>query len=197
MDREKESPTPLHVRGDSVLGGTAVSSPWLKLYRHCAFLVFMVPIQVFTSTSTVVFKTFACDEEAVEGKSFLRADYSLSCNTAEHTWYKVYAGVMIVVRKQPAHRRMPSQQLRRRALAHTVAGVLRRLLLLVFAVVWVMPAVSARFSLFTLEDSRRAPLPSTMPKEAEPPPALCRPRRSYHAGRNPEYLRVPTPLSRL
>ena len=55
-------------------------------------------LQVLTSTSTVVFQTLACDEEAVEGESYLRADYSLSCNTAEHTWYKMYAAVMIVVR---------------------------------------------------------------------------------------------------
>lgn len=56
---------------------------------------------MFTSTSTVVFKTFACDDQAVEGESYLRADYSLSCNTVTHTWYKVYAGVMIVVRANP------------------------------------------------------------------------------------------------
>lgn len=52
---------------------------------------------MFTSTSTTAFKTFPCDEEVVEGESYLRADYSLSCNAARHTYFRVYAGIMIVV----------------------------------------------------------------------------------------------------
>lgn len=54
-------------------------------------------LKVFTSTSTVVFTTFACDDGAVEGESYLRADYGISCNTDKHVWYKVYAGIMILV----------------------------------------------------------------------------------------------------
>ena len=53
--------------------------------------------QVFTSTSTTAFKTFPCDDEVVEGESFLRADYSLSCNAPRHMYFRVYAGIMIVV----------------------------------------------------------------------------------------------------
>lgn len=53
--------------------------------------------QVFTSTSTIVFKTFACDGEAEEGESYLRADYSLSCDSNVQKWFMVHAGVMIVV----------------------------------------------------------------------------------------------------
>lgn len=53
--------------------------------------------QVFTSTSTVAFKTFACDDEAVEGESYLRADYSLSCQTNSHILFRFYAAVMILV----------------------------------------------------------------------------------------------------
>lgn len=60
--------------------------------------------QVFTSTSTTAFKTFPCDNEAVEGESYLRADYSLSCNAERHLWYKVYAGIMIVVSAQVGRR---------------------------------------------------------------------------------------------
>lgn len=52
---------------------------------------------MFTSTSTIAFKTFACDEEAVEGERFLRADYNLSCDTSKHRWYGLYAGIMIMV----------------------------------------------------------------------------------------------------
>lgn len=54
-------------------------------------------LKVFTSTSTVVFETFACDRDAVKGESYLRADYRLSCNSPRHTWYEVYAGFMIAV----------------------------------------------------------------------------------------------------
>lgn len=54
-------------------------------------------LQVFTSVSTVVFKTFACDDDIVVGESYLRADYSISCNTRLHTSFKIYAGLMILV----------------------------------------------------------------------------------------------------
>ena len=43
-------------------------------------------------------QTFACDEEAVEGRSYLRADYSISCDSTSHVWYRVHAGIMILVR---------------------------------------------------------------------------------------------------
>ncbi|CAN0521007.1 unnamed protein product, partial [Laminaria digitata] len=36
---------------------------------------------VFTSVSTVVFKTFACDDGVVDGESYLRVDYSISCKS--------------------------------------------------------------------------------------------------------------------
>lgn len=54
-------------------------------------------LQVFTSASTVVFKTFACDEDAIEGESYLRADYSLSCDSDMHVIFMVYAGLMLCV----------------------------------------------------------------------------------------------------
>lgn len=52
---------------------------------------------MFTSASTSLFKTFACDDAAVDGKSFLRADYSISCQSSWHTFFKGYAGLMILV----------------------------------------------------------------------------------------------------
>ncbi|CAN0092578.1 unnamed protein product, partial [Laminaria digitata] len=52
---------------------------------------------VFTSASTVVFKTFACDSKAVEGESYLRADYSISCTSNLYMFFEVYAGLMILV----------------------------------------------------------------------------------------------------
>ena len=56
-------------------------------------------MQVFTSASSTVFKTYACDENVVDGKSYLRADYSISCETSLHTFIKVYAGLMVLVRR--------------------------------------------------------------------------------------------------
>ena len=52
---------------------------------------------MFTSASTVAFKTFACDDEVVGGESYLRADYSVSCETGLHVFFQVYAGLMILV----------------------------------------------------------------------------------------------------
>ena len=54
---------------------------------------------MFTSTSTVAFKTFPCDTEVVEGESYLRADYSISCKSKLHIFFQIYAGVMILVRR--------------------------------------------------------------------------------------------------
>ncbi|CAM9812841.1 unnamed protein product, partial [Ascophyllum nodosum] len=52
---------------------------------------------VFTPASTVVFKIFGCDKNIVEGESYLRADYSISCKTNTHTYYRIYAGFMLMV----------------------------------------------------------------------------------------------------
>ncbi|CAM9313997.1 unnamed protein product, partial [Laminaria digitata] len=64
--------------------------------RHVAaglFLTFLV----FTSVSTVVFKTFPCDDGVVDGESYLRVDYSISCKSNLHMFFLVYAGLMILV----------------------------------------------------------------------------------------------------
>ena len=55
-------------------------------------------LQVFTPASTLVFKTFACDDAVGDGKSYLRADYRLSCGSRLHTFFKAYAVLMILVR---------------------------------------------------------------------------------------------------
>ena len=66
-------------------------------YRSRASSLRRRPLQVFTSASTVVFKTFACENDAVAGQSYLRADYSLSCKTKTHIRYRIYAGFMLLV----------------------------------------------------------------------------------------------------
>lgn len=60
-------------------------------------MVFWYALQVFTSASTTAFKTFSCDTKAVEGESYLREDYSLSCDSKTHMFFMVYAGFMILV----------------------------------------------------------------------------------------------------
>jgi hypothetical protein len=52
---------------------------------------------IYSTVSTVVFQTFACDYLEDTKVSLLRADYSVSCDTDKHTAYKVYAAVMIGV----------------------------------------------------------------------------------------------------
>ncbi|CAM9940108.1 unnamed protein product [Ectocarpus sp. 4 AP-2014] len=52
---------------------------------------------VYTQVSTVVFQAFACEDFPEIGKSFLRADLRIECDTPEHDNYKIYAAVMICI----------------------------------------------------------------------------------------------------
>ena len=54
-------------------------------------------MQVFTSASALTFETFACDDGVGDGDSYLRADYSISCKSNLHFFFKGYAIVMILV----------------------------------------------------------------------------------------------------
>jgi hypothetical protein len=60
-----------------------------------AFL--LLTFLVYSAVSSTVFQTFACDSTAGLGGSYLRADYSLACGTAQHTLYRMYAGVMVLL----------------------------------------------------------------------------------------------------
>lgn len=44
-----------------------------------------------------VFQTFACEEVQEIGKSYLRADFRIQCDTPRHAAYKIYAAVMILL----------------------------------------------------------------------------------------------------
>ncbi|CAN0006676.1 unnamed protein product, partial [Laminaria digitata] len=57
----------------------------------------MCQLQVFTSASSAVFKTFACDDGVVNGQNYRRADYSISCQSRTHEFFRIYAGLMILV----------------------------------------------------------------------------------------------------
>ncbi|CAN0542863.1 unnamed protein product, partial [Laminaria digitata] len=39
----------------------------------------------------------SCDDQVVKGESYLRADYSISCKTSLHTFFEVYAWLMILL----------------------------------------------------------------------------------------------------
>ncbi|CAM9929388.1 unnamed protein product, partial [Phaeothamnion confervicola] len=60
--------------------------------RHLS-AVLVLSFFVYSSVSSACFQTFACDNLG-GGKSFLRADYSISCDTLTHRSYEVYAGFM-------------------------------------------------------------------------------------------------------
>ena len=64
-------------------------------HKHQA-AVFYVAFLVYAPVSYRIFQTFGCDP-LDHGETYLRADYSLSCLTTRHSWYKVYAFVMVGV----------------------------------------------------------------------------------------------------
>ncbi|CAM9925055.1 unnamed protein product, partial [Laminaria digitata] len=51
---------------------------------------------IYSPVSYKIFQTFSCDE-LDDGSNYLRADYSLSCLTPRHSWYRVYALIMLGV----------------------------------------------------------------------------------------------------
>eukprot|EP00752_Nemacystus_decipiens_P009914 g8846.t1 len=59
-------------------------------------MVLLLTFLVYSSVSSTLFKTFAC-EELDDRKNYLRADYRIECNSSEHKAFQVYAGLMIVL----------------------------------------------------------------------------------------------------
>ncbi|CAM9632719.1 unnamed protein product [Ectocarpus fasciculatus] len=59
-------------------------------------LLLLVTFLVYSSVSSMVFQTFAC-ETLDDGIEYLRADYSIQCTDAKHKTFEAYAGVMIMV----------------------------------------------------------------------------------------------------
>lgn len=56
----------------------------------------LVTFLVYSSVSSVVFQTFGC-ESLDDGKKYLRADYSIDCDTSKHEGLRIYAGLMVVL----------------------------------------------------------------------------------------------------
>ncbi|CAM9282846.1 unnamed protein product, partial [Laminaria digitata] len=64
-------------------------------HKHQAAVLY-VTFLVYSPVSYKIFQTFGCDE-LDDGETYLRADYSLSCLTSCHSWYKAYALIMVGV----------------------------------------------------------------------------------------------------
>ncbi|CAN0425996.1 unnamed protein product, partial [Ectocarpus sp. 12 AP-2014] len=64
-------------------------------HKHVTVLL-IVTFLVYSSVSSMVFKTFACDS-LDDGNNYLRADYRMFCTTSKHLALQVYAGVMVIV----------------------------------------------------------------------------------------------------
>eukprot|EP00752_Nemacystus_decipiens_P012585 g11145.t1 len=65
---------------------------WNKHVSMALLLTFLV----YSSVSAALFQTFAC-EPLEDGNIYLRADYSIQCDSPKHRAVKVYAGVMMVL----------------------------------------------------------------------------------------------------
>lgn len=64
-------------------------------HKHLSALL-LLSFLVYSSVSSTVFQTFACDS-LDDGESYLRADYRILCTDTKHKRFQAYAGIMIVV----------------------------------------------------------------------------------------------------
>ncbi|CAM9259474.1 unnamed protein product, partial [Hapterophycus canaliculatus] len=63
--------------------------------KHVSVVLFVMFV-VYSSVSSVVFQTFACEGLEDRG-SFLRADYRIKCDSSKHEAFKLYAGFMTLI----------------------------------------------------------------------------------------------------
>ncbi|CAN0170750.1 unnamed protein product, partial [Ectocarpus sp. 4 AP-2014] len=63
--------------------------------RHVS-MVLLLLFLVYSSVSSVVFQTYACDQ-LDGGGEYLRADYRIECDSSKHQGFRVYAGFMILL----------------------------------------------------------------------------------------------------
>ena len=56
----------------------------------------LITFLVYSSVSSVVFQMFACDKLDT-GKSYLRADYTIECDSDKHRALQIYAGLMVIL----------------------------------------------------------------------------------------------------
>ena len=63
--------------------------------KHISVALFAM-FFIYSSVSFTIFQTFVCDK-LDDGVTYLRADYSLTCTTQEHSAYRVYSSIMVFV----------------------------------------------------------------------------------------------------
>lgn len=59
-------------------------------------MALLVTFLVYSSVSSVVFQMFACDK-LDDGNRYLRADYTILCDSPKHKFFEVYASIMIAI----------------------------------------------------------------------------------------------------
>ena len=69
---------------------------WLKMQNKFVDFAFSILFFVYPGCSQIIFSTWDC-EEFDDGTTFLRADYSIDCESTNHTFMKVYAMVMLFI----------------------------------------------------------------------------------------------------
>ncbi|CAM9650623.1 unnamed protein product [Scytosiphon promiscuus] len=67
-----------------------------QIWNKHVFMVLLLAFLIYSSVSSVLFKTFAC-EELHDGKTYLRADYRIECDSSKHEQFEIYAAFMILV----------------------------------------------------------------------------------------------------
>ncbi|CAN0334571.1 unnamed protein product [Laminaria digitata] len=77
----------------SVLGRSCLVTVYNK---HVTVLLWLT-ILVYSSVSSTIFQTFACDDLGEAGDGCLRADYSITCGTARHHKFQIYATAMMLI----------------------------------------------------------------------------------------------------
>jgi hypothetical protein len=77
---------------------SAYLDPGLAMSRLSSMLLAMTWL-LYTTTSTTAFQAFVCDtiDDGAVKTSYLRADYSIQCDTAKHSSFLVHAALMIVL----------------------------------------------------------------------------------------------------
>lgn len=63
-------------------------------HKHVS-IVLLVMFLVYSGTSSAVFQMFDCDR-LHNGKNYLRADYTIECDSRKHELLMIYAGFMIL-----------------------------------------------------------------------------------------------------
>ncbi|CAM9378261.1 unnamed protein product, partial [Laminaria digitata] len=79
----------------AALGGTYSISR--RRNRRSVLVIIWLTLLVYSSVSSTIFQTFACDDLGEGGDGYLRADYSILCGTVRHHQFQVYAAVMMLI----------------------------------------------------------------------------------------------------